>query len=41
MRAWQREFAALKADIGKRGGAGALRPVTLRGVKQWAPEAVP
>ena len=40
MLAWQRELAALKADILKRGGAGALRPATLSRIRQWAPEAV-
>lgn len=40
MRAWQRELDALRADIGKRGGAGALRPVTLLKIREWAPEAV-
>ena len=41
MRAWQRELDALRADIGKRGGAGALRPLTLLKIREWAPEAVP
>ena len=41
MRAWQRELDELRADIGKRGGAGALRPLTLLKIREWAPEAVP
>ena len=39
-RAWQRELDALRADIGKRGGAGALRPAALLKIREWAPEAV-
>ena len=40
-RAWQREPAALQADIARRGGAAALRPKTLDRIRQWAPEALP
>ena len=40
LRAWQRELAALQADIRGRSGAAALGPLTLLRVKQWAPEAL-
>ena len=40
LRAWQRELAALQADIKGRSKEAALGPLALLRVKQWAPEAL-
>ena len=40
LRAWQRELAALQADIKGCSKEAALGPLALLRVKQWAPEAL-
>ena len=40
LRAWQRELAALQADIRGRGGEAALGPMTLLKIREWAPETL-
>ena len=40
LRAWQRELAALQADIRGRGGEAALGPMPLFRIREWAPEAL-
>ena len=40
LRAWQRERAALEADVRGRGGEAFLNPMTVRRIREWAPEVV-
>ena len=40
LRAWQRDRAALEADVRGRGGEAALNPMTVRRIREWAPEVL-
>ena len=40
LRVWQRELAALQADIRGRGGDAALGPMPLLKIRAWAPETM-